>query len=177
MPTGTGKTITLLSLITSYQLAHPEVGKLIYCTRTVPEMEKVRALVLPPLAQMAAGERPQHAFPAVHCSPIQRPQAEGCNGEEGMVKGRPSVMEGESARQQRLIPAHAAPTRPPTRHWPQVLVELKELLEYRKKYYGAGEDPKMLALGLSSRKNLCIHPRVSGGGGWARLARRRAGTS
>ena len=41
MPTGTGKTITLLSLITSYQLAHPEVGKLIYCTRTVPEMEKV----------------------------------------------------------------------------------------------------------------------------------------
>ena len=25
MPTGTGKTITLLSLITSYQLAHPEV--------------------------------------------------------------------------------------------------------------------------------------------------------
>jgi hypothetical protein len=43
MPTGTGKTITLLSLITSYQLAHPEVGKLIYCTRTVPEMEKVRA--------------------------------------------------------------------------------------------------------------------------------------
>jgi hypothetical protein len=26
MPTGTGKTITLLSLITSYQLAHPEVG-------------------------------------------------------------------------------------------------------------------------------------------------------
>ena len=41
MPTGTGKTITLLSLITSYQLQHPEVGKLVYCTRTVPEMEKV----------------------------------------------------------------------------------------------------------------------------------------
>ena len=40
MPTGTGKTIALLSLITSYQLAHPECGKLIYCTRTVPEMEK-----------------------------------------------------------------------------------------------------------------------------------------
>ena len=38
---GTGKTITLLSLITSYQRAHPELGKLIYCTRTIPEMEKV----------------------------------------------------------------------------------------------------------------------------------------
>ena len=36
MPTGTGKTVTLLSLITSYQLQHPEVGKLVYCTRTVP---------------------------------------------------------------------------------------------------------------------------------------------
>ena len=41
MPTGTGKTVALLSLVTSYQLAHPEVGKLVYCTRTVPEMEKV----------------------------------------------------------------------------------------------------------------------------------------
>ncbi|XP_053993632.1 uncharacterized protein LOC128884335 isoform X2 [Hylaeus volcanicus] len=40
MPTGTGKTVALLSLITSYQLANPEIGKLTYCTRTVPEMEK-----------------------------------------------------------------------------------------------------------------------------------------
>ena len=85
MPTGTGKTITLLSLITSYQLAHPEVGKLIYCTRTVPEMEKV-------------------------------------------------------------------------------LIELQELIDYRNKYFlGPGEmAPEILALGLSSRKNLCIHPKVAG---------------
>jgi DNA excision repair protein ERCC-2 len=41
MPTGTGKTVTLLSFITSYQLAHREVRKLIYCTRTVGELEKV----------------------------------------------------------------------------------------------------------------------------------------
>jgi DNA excision repair protein ERCC-2 len=40
MPTGTGKTVSLLSIITSYQRAHPECGKLIYCTRTVPEMVK-----------------------------------------------------------------------------------------------------------------------------------------
>lgn len=85
MPTGTGKTITLLSLITSYQLAHPEVGKLVYCTRTVPEMEKV-------------------------------------------------------------------------------LAELQELNDYRAKYFvGPGEKaPQILALGLSSRKNLCIHPSVAG---------------
>eukprot|EP00052_Salpingoeca_macrocollata_P017671 m.144308 g.144308 ORF g.144308 m.144308 type:complete len:768 (-) comp20461_c0_seq1:24-2327(-) len=42
MPSGTGKTITLLSLIISYQLACPgKTGKFIYCSRTVPEIEKV----------------------------------------------------------------------------------------------------------------------------------------
>jgi DNA excision repair protein ERCC-2 len=43
MPTGTGKTICLLSLITSYQAANPDVGKLVYCTRTVQEMSKTVA--------------------------------------------------------------------------------------------------------------------------------------
>ncbi|XP_021279539.1 DNA repair helicase XPD [Herrania umbratica] len=44
MPTGTGKTIALLSLITSYSLSKPQSPiKLIYCTRTVHEMEKTLA--------------------------------------------------------------------------------------------------------------------------------------
>ena len=37
---GTGKTVSLLAIITSFQFAHPDAGKLIYCTRTVPEMTK-----------------------------------------------------------------------------------------------------------------------------------------
>ena len=42
----TGKTITLLSLITSYKIANRErMGKLIYCTRTIPEMEKVSTAI------------------------------------------------------------------------------------------------------------------------------------
>ncbi|CAG2068476.1 unnamed protein product, partial [Timema podura] len=42
MPSGTGKTVSLLSLIVSYMLTHPlVVTKLIYCSRTVPEIEKV----------------------------------------------------------------------------------------------------------------------------------------
>jgi DNA excision repair protein ERCC-2 len=82
MPTGTGKTITLLSLVTAYQLAHPELGKLIYCTRTVPEMEKC-------------------------------------------------------------------------------LIELRELVEYRAKYV-KDSDKQIMALGLSSKKNLCIHKSVAG---------------
>lgn len=40
MPTGTGKTVCLLSLIISYKFQFPKTGKLIYCTRTVPEMVK-----------------------------------------------------------------------------------------------------------------------------------------
>ncbi|CAI5508974.1 unnamed protein product [Closterium sp. Naga37s-1] len=43
MPMGTGKTITLLSLITSYQMARKGTGKLVYCPRTVHEMEKALA--------------------------------------------------------------------------------------------------------------------------------------
>ncbi|KAL4074441.1 hypothetical protein V8B97DRAFT_2103317 [Scleroderma yunnanense] len=40
MPSGTGKTVSLLSLIVSYQQFHPTKRKLIYCSRTVPEIEK-----------------------------------------------------------------------------------------------------------------------------------------
>jgi len=44
----------------------------------------------------------------------------------------------------------------------KVLAELAELVDYRARYFPPGGAPKMLALGLSSRKNLCIHPRVAG---------------
>lgn len=80
MPTGTGKTIALLSLITSYRLSRPDSPiKLVYCTRTVHEMEKT-------------------------------------------------------------------------------LGELKILHDYQVSHLGA--QAKILALGLSSRKNLCVNPKV-----------------
>jgi len=42
MPSGTGKTISLLALIVAYLNANPtDLTKLIYCSRTIPEMEKV----------------------------------------------------------------------------------------------------------------------------------------
>ncbi|CAH2049580.1 unnamed protein product, partial [Iphiclides podalirius] len=42
MPSGTGKTISLLSLIVAYLIQNPHhIRKLIYCSRTVPEIEKV----------------------------------------------------------------------------------------------------------------------------------------
>lgn len=42
MPSGTGKTVSLLSLIVAYMVANPfDITKLIYCSRTLPEIEKV----------------------------------------------------------------------------------------------------------------------------------------
>lgn len=43
MPSGTGKTITLLALITAHIATRKDAGsrKLVYCTRTVEEMQKV----------------------------------------------------------------------------------------------------------------------------------------
>lgn len=80
MPTGTGKTVCLIALVTSYQFQFPQTGKLIYCTRTVPEMVKC-------------------------------------------------------------------------------MEETKRVINYRKKEVGE-EGGKVLALCLSSRRNMCVHPRV-----------------
>ncbi|KAG6285947.1 TFIIH/NER complex ATP-dependent 5'-3' DNA helicase subunit, partial [Claviceps aff. purpurea] len=79
MPSGTGKTVSLLSLIVAYQQFMPEKRKLIYCSRTMSEIEKA-------------------------------------------------------------------------------LEELRELMKYRTKELGYEEDFR--GLGLTSRKNLCLHPSV-----------------
>ncbi|OCK82798.1 DNA repair helicase [Lepidopterella palustris CBS 459.81] len=79
MPSGTGKTVSLLSLIVAYQQHHPEKRKLIYCSRTMSEIEKA-------------------------------------------------------------------------------LAELKALMKYRSEQLGHEEEFR--GLGLTSRKNLCLHPSV-----------------
>lgn len=79
MPSGTGKTVSLLSLIVAFQMHYPEKRKLIYCSRTMSEIEKA-------------------------------------------------------------------------------LAELKALIKYRAHQLGKEEDFR--GLGLTSRKNLCLHPSV-----------------
>ncbi|KAF3036643.1 DNA-dependent ATPase of the nucleotide excision repair factor 4 complex [Didymella keratinophila] len=79
MPSGTGKTVSLLSLIIAYQQFYPEKRKLIYCSRTMSEIEKA-------------------------------------------------------------------------------LAELKALMKYRTQELGYEEEFR--GLGLTSRKNLCLHPSV-----------------
>ncbi|KAI5122977.1 hypothetical protein M0805_006856 [Coniferiporia weirii] len=86
MPSGTGKTVSLLSLIVSYQQFYPTKRKLVYCSRTVPEIEKA-------------------------------------------------------------------------------LAELKRLMEYRIQFAETEaekeKEKSFTGLGLTSRKNLCLHPEVS----------------
>ena len=80
MPSGTGKTVSLLSLTVAYQMHYPEHRKILYCSRTMSEIEKT-------------------------------------------------------------------------------LVELENLMDYRARELGYREDFR--GLGLTSRKNLCLHPVVS----------------
>lgn len=59
---GTGKTTTLLSLIVAYMIHNPlTVRKLIYCSRTVPEIEKVMAelKVLMDYYEKSCGQQPE----------------------------------------------------------------------------------------------------------------------
>ena len=53
MPSGTGKTASLLSLIVAYLLVHRhELQKLVYCSRTVQEINKVRETAPGPLTPL-----------------------------------------------------------------------------------------------------------------------------
>ena len=69
MPSGTGKTITLLSLIIAYMKRYPEqYNKLIYCSRTVPEIEKVMSELKRLIAYYEKETREQQKFIGVAMS-------------------------------------------------------------------------------------------------------------
>nr|TKW01290.1 LOW QUALITY PROTEIN: hypothetical protein SEVIR_8G170100v2 [Setaria viridis] len=97
VPTGTGKTATLISLITSYSLANRSRPlRLIYCTRTMHEMEKTLAELrllfahLPPAASrslLALGlSSPKNL--CVHPRPPSRPGTPPPHGLLGPREGR-----------------------------------------------------------------------------------------
>ncbi|GMT18353.1 hypothetical protein PFISCL1PPCAC_9650, partial [Pristionchus fissidentatus] len=62
MPSGTGKTVSLLSLVLAYMRKYPDkLEKLVYCSRTIPEIEKCVAELqnLFKYYETTSGEAPQ----------------------------------------------------------------------------------------------------------------------
>eukprot|EP00980_Cylindrotheca_fusiformis_P007091 scaffold1489_cov194-Cylindrotheca_fusiformis.AAC.1 len=139
MPTGTGKTVCLLSLITSYQFANPSAGKLVYCTRTVPEMNSVveeLGIVLAYRAEQLALQDNSQDEEMENVS--QNGSAVPENATDnlgGTVKRKPKKIRGNPKRGRENTLGPIASSK------------------------GAGGSG-VLALCLSSRRNMCIHERV-----------------
>jgi DNA excision repair protein ERCC-2 len=138
MPTGTGKTVCLLSLITSYQFANPSAGKLVYCTRTVPEMNNVMEELATVLAYRAEQLKPQSE---------QENAPPSGDVEDAVGTGNEAVTENASPspKKPRRVYNSKNKARPP----------MGPISDGK----GAGGSG-VLALCLSSRRNMCVHDRV-----------------
>jgi DNA excision repair protein ERCC-2 len=137
MPTGTGKTVCLLSLITSYQFANPSAGKLVYCTRTVPEMNSV----MEELGIVLAHRAEQLALQDQHVD-MEDAQQQSNAGEE-TSESHDSTRHAKKPR--RVYSGKKKSARPP----------MGPIMDGR----GAGGSG-VLAVCLSSRRNMCVHERV-----------------
>ena len=143
MPTGTGKTVCLLSLITSYQFANPSAGKLVYCTRTVPEMNHVMEELATVLAYRA--EQLQLAEQTSN-EPSQ-------DMEDGVGSSAQASGDGEAPREE------VSPSRKKPRRVYNGKKKNKPPMGPISDGKGAGGSG-VLALCLSSRRNMCVHERV-----------------
>lgn len=127
MPTGTGKTVCLLSLITSYQYAKPSTGKLVYCTRTVPEMNSVMEELASVLAYRAEQIKTQKEEEIHRNSPTK-----AVNNDVGKNENR------NTRRRKRIYRKNMGPATS----------------------RGGAGGSNILALCLSSRRNMCVNDRV-----------------
>ncbi|KAK1748586.1 general transcription and DNA repair factor IIH helicase subunit XPD [Skeletonema marinoi] len=150
MPTGTGKTVCLLSLITSYQLAHPNCGKLVYCTRTVPEMNSVMEELGTVFSYRSEQLRlDREAAAAADASNTQ--QAEDVTMMDVEESAKSSTTNNNTEHQQEV--------RKRKRIYGPKKNGQKENMGPIPHDGGAGGSGA-LALCLSSRRNMCIHERV-----------------
>lgn len=141
MPTGTGKTVCLLSLITSYQFANPSAGKLVYCTRTVPEM----SAVMEELGTVLAYRAEQLALAETENNEIGHRDMEDLGGDSSQQPSGDSSSESPLKKPRKI---HGTPKR--GREYKMGPITNGK---------GAGGSG-VLALCLSSRRNMCIHERV-----------------
>lgn len=150
MPTGTGKTACLLSLITSYQYANPSAGKLVYCTRTVPEMNHVMSELATVLSYRA-----EQLYPEQEEVEQENHQPSSGNQDRDMedMAGVDSTND-SSSRQAGGAPRNKRPRRV-FKKKKSGKAPMGPIVDGR----GAGGSG-VLALCLSSRRNMCVHERV-----------------
>mmetsp|Transcript_11767 Transcript_11767/g.24818 ORF Transcript_11767/g.24818 Transcript_11767/m.24818 type:complete len:864 (+) Transcript_11767:229-2820(+) len=164
MPTGTGKTVCLLSLITSYQFANPGAGKLVYCTRTVPEMNSVMEELATVLAyraeQLGLQDGNDNDVGNGADDDVQMVDIEDVAGKSTRSN---TEDENDTGKSNEADTAAAGSTSSNSRR------KKKRRRVYRRKDgppMGPISDGKgaggsgCLALCLSSRRNMCVHERV-----------------
>ena len=152
MPTGTGKTVCLLSLITSYQFANPSVGKLVYCTRTVPEMNSVveeLGTVLSYRAEQLQLQRQEQGT------------GQNVDMEDQIANSSSSQQREDENRQSTSNQESQQPIQKKPRKIRGVLKRGRATMGPISTSKGAGGSGE-LALCLSSRRNMCINERVMG---------------
>ena len=152
MPTGTGKTVCLLSLITSYQFANPSVGKLVYCTRTVPEMNSVveeLGTVLSYRAEQLQLQRQKQGT------------GQNVDMEDTVANSSSSQQRDDKNRQSTSNQEPQQPKQKKPRKIRGVLKRGRATMGPISTSKGAGGSGE-LALCLSSRRNMCINERVMG---------------
>jgi len=162
MPTGTGKTVCLLSLITSYQFANPGAGKLVYCTRTVPEMNSV----MEELATVLAYRAEQLGLQESEGANTGDADATSADADGDVPMADIEDVAGKSSGRSADENAKPAGDRDQQQGGKQ---QKKRRRVYRRKGgppmgpisdgKGAGASGA-LALCLSSRRNMCVHDRV-----------------
>jgi len=151
MPTGTGKTVCLLSLITSYQLAHPNCGKLVYCTRTVPEMNSVMEELGTVFSYRSEQLRlDREAAAAADASNTQ--QAEDVTMMDVEESATSSTNNNDTEQQQQQVRKRKRIYGPKKNGQKENMGPIP--------YDGGAGGSGALALCLSSRRNMCIHERV-----------------
>uniref|UniRef100_A0A7S3V8A6 DNA 5'-3' helicase n=2 Tax=Chaetoceros debilis TaxID=122233 RepID=A0A7S3V8A6_9STRA len=160
MPTGTGKTVCLLSLITSYQYANPSAGKLVYCTRTVPEMNAVMEELGVVLAYRAK-ELGLDVIPSAETETVNGVSQEG--SASSSVPSSTGVSSGGNTMDiEDVAGAHSSSFSKPNKKRKIYKRKQKKdpnLGPISNNGNGAGGSGA-LALCLSSRRNMCVHDRV-----------------
>lgn len=133
MPTGTGKTVSLLSLIVSYQLAFPgRYKQLVYCTRTFAELEKTL-------------DELKLVVEYIDKSMTEEESNRIANENARLAKEIEELKLAEVGPDLDEVPKRKGRKRPVFKSQKARLLNKRQIL----------------AIGVSARRSLCIHPSVS----------------